>query len=114
MTRVEPRLQATEDRLLQLKGGIARARIRAAAKTVEEFTLAKKELDALIRDAASRSAVAIALDARLALGEVEIASGDVAAGQTRLRNLSRDAAELGFVRLSKQAAAAAAGPARSQ
>jgi serine/threonine-protein kinase len=114
MTQVEPRLQATEDRLLQLKGGIARARIRAAAKTVEEFTLAKKELDALIRDAGSRNAVAIALDARLALGEVEIASGDVAAGQTRLRNLSRDAAELGFVRLSKQAAAAAAGPARSQ
>jgi serine/threonine-protein kinase len=109
IVRVEQRLKVTEDRLLRLSGGIVVARVRAAANAPGSTALARRQLEALSRDAAGLGAVAIAFDARLALGEIEIKAGDAAVGRAHLSELARDAAAKGFVSVAKKAAAAAKG-----
>lgn len=46
-------------------------------------------------------------EARLALGEIELASGQVAAGRARLETLEKEATAKGFLLIARQAAAAA-------
>ena len=47
------------------------------------------------------------LDARLALGEIDMASGATAAGRARLTALEHDATAKGFLLISRQARTAA-------
>ncbi|HSC27632.1 MAG TPA: hypothetical protein VLD67_10180 [Vicinamibacterales bacterium] len=105
IARADKRLRITEDRLIRLSGGIAAARVRAAVSgsTAE----ARRELDALSREADGLSAVALAFEARLALGEIEMRTGDASTGRARLTALEREAAAKGFVSLARRAAAAA-------
>jgi hypothetical protein len=58
-----------------------------------------------IRDDANGFA-AVELDADLALGEVEIASGQTAQGRSRLESVERQARSKGFLLIANQAAAA--------
>lgn len=103
---VVERLKVTEDRLLRLSAGVNVARVQAVSKEPAQVRLARRSLDALIREAADLGAVAIAFDARLALGEIEMRAGDSVAGRATLAALERDAADKGFVRIASRAAAA--------
>jgi serine/threonine protein kinase/tetratricopeptide (TPR) repeat protein len=107
IARAEPRRRITEDQLLRLSGGIAAVRVRAASATGPGLDRARQDLEALIRQADGFGAVATGFEARLALGEIEIKSGQVAAGRQRLEALGRDAAARGFSWIATKAAAAA-------
>jgi tetratricopeptide (TPR) repeat protein len=107
IARLEKRLTVTQDRLLRLSGGISVARVQAASKRPDQVKVARQRLETLIREAADIGAVAIAFEARLALGEIEITAGDVPAGRARLEGLARDATAKGFVNTARKAAVAA-------
>jgi tetratricopeptide (TPR) repeat protein len=106
IARADQRLQVTEDRLLRLTGGIAAARVQAATKVAANVSSAQQRLETLIQEASDLGAVALALDARLALGEIDMIAGDRADGRARLAALERDALAKGFVAVARRAAAA--------
>ena len=106
LARIEPRLQITQDRLLRLSAGVAAARVAAAKPGPAGLARAKRELEGIIAEAATLGAVAIGLDARLALGEIEIRTGDLASGRVRLAALQRDALNKGFNSIARRALAA--------
>jgi serine/threonine-protein kinase len=110
IARLEARLKATEDRILRLSSSMAIARVRFAAdSTPGGAALVKQQLNAMIQDASMAGADAIVLEARLVLGEIEVRSGDIAAGRVRLQALERDARAKGFLGIARKAAAAAGG-----
>jgi len=106
IAQTEARLPVTQDRLLRLTGGIAAARVRAASRSAGAVVAARRQLESLIQEAGDLGAVAIQFDARVALGQIEIKAGEVAAGRARLAALRQDAAAKGFVSLAAKAAAA--------
>ena len=91
----------TSNRQWHLEVGIAAARVEAATgKRAAAASRLRK-----IRDDA-KGFVAVEFDADLALGEVEIASGQVAQGRSRLEALERQARSKGFLLIANQAASA--------
>jgi tetratricopeptide (TPR) repeat protein len=107
IARAEPRWRVTEDQLLRLSGGIAAAHVRAASGKAPDLDRARKDLEALVRQAETLGTVAIGFEARLALGEIEIKAGQVGPGRQRLEALRQDASSRGFNRIATKAAAAA-------
>jgi tetratricopeptide (TPR) repeat protein len=107
IARLEKRLTVTQDRLLRLSGGISIARVQAASKGPDQIKVARQRLEALIREAADIGAVAIAFDARLALGEIEMKAGETDSGRARLAALERDAKARGFINIATKGGAAA-------
>ena len=101
---VESQLKTTEDRLLRLSAGIVAARLQAASKAPADVTAATRALNGLVRDATILGAVAIAFEARLALGDVEFKIGDVQAGRAHLTSLERDATAKGFLNVARKVA----------
>jgi tetratricopeptide (TPR) repeat protein/TolB-like protein len=86
---------------LQLEVAITAARIQATQGSASEAVSA---LRATIARATSAGLRGEALDGRLALGEVELASGDVTNGRAALASLAADAASGGYARLAQEAA----------
>ncbi len=99
-------LQAGEPamRLLQLGLQVQRARVRALRGTAGEHEAARRSLEALLTEARGLEWLEGQLEARLALGEVELASGRTAAGRTRLEALEREALERGWGLWARNAA----------
>ena len=85
---------------------MAAARVRAASGDADDKAKATERLNSLIAEATSAGFVSEAMEGRLALGEIEVASGNRAAGVAELQTLERDAATKGY-RLIEQKAAAA-------
>jgi tetratricopeptide (TPR) repeat protein len=106
ITQVEQRLKTSEDRLLRLSSGVVAARVQAASGRAAEIAHARQRLQELVREAMELGAVAIALNARLALGGIEMRAGDKVAGRATLASLEREAADKGFVGVARRAAAA--------
>jgi eukaryotic-like serine/threonine-protein kinase len=79
------------------------ARIRGAMGEPEAQL---SELAAQLDRARKAGLAALQLEVRLALGELEIASGRNAAGRMRLQTVEKEAATLGFAQLAKKAAVA--------
>jgi tetratricopeptide (TPR) repeat protein len=107
IARAAPRLRITEDQMLRLSGGIASARVGAAAGTPVSLNQARQDLEALGRQAESIGAVATGFEARLALGEIEVTSAQIAGGRQRLEALAREAKARGFLWIATKATAAA-------
>jgi hypothetical protein len=84
-----------------LEVGIAAARVEAATG---KRAAAASRLRKIRGDA--KGFLAVEFDADLALGEVEIASGQTAQGRARLETLEREARSKGFVLIANQAASA--------
>ena len=94
-------VEPTSNRQWHLEVGIAAARVEAATgKHAAAATRLRK-----IRDDA-KGFLAVEFDADMALGEVEIASGQVAQGRSRLEALERQARSKGFLLVANQAASA--------
>lgn len=90
-----------QNRLLRLEVAITEARVRAAEGPQSE---AVKVLESLIDEAKEIGAVGVGLEARLALGEIEIASGKSEQGRARLREVQKDAEARGFGLIARKAA----------
>src|SRR5437016_11141055 len=91
---------------LELFAGIAAARIQAASgKPVDRNDSMRQVREVIVR-ATTATFTGIALEARLALGEMELNSANKTAGMTHLQVLEKDAASGGFGLLARKADAA--------
>jgi tetratricopeptide (TPR) repeat protein len=86
---------------------IAAAVVRGSIGTAGERDAARRALAELIADAEAHGQTALALSARLDLGELEIRSGRRADGRARLAALAVEAERRGFVAIARRARAAA-------
>jgi DNA-binding winged helix-turn-helix (wHTH) protein/tetratricopeptide (TPR) repeat protein len=96
----------SHNRRLELKAAITAARIQAALASPAEATESLRRLHRIISDAAEASFIDVGLDARLAVGEIELRAGDRAEGGADLEGLEKDAKNGGFLLIARKAAAA--------
>jgi len=94
----------SHSRELEMSASVTAAMVRAASGNPRDTSDAKKTLNAILAQASSRGFANVAFDARLALGEIEMSSGDPA-GRSRLEALQKDAANSGFSLIARKAAA---------
>jgi len=105
ISRAEGLAHSIEDRLQQIDIGILSARISFAIKAGADQTV---RLAAMIAQARRYGYMASELEARLALGEIEIRSARASSGRARLAQLEKDSAEKGFLLIAGKARAARA------
>ena len=96
----------TDDHVAHLPVAIDSARIAGASGDLEALV---RILDEALSEATKANLLFFQYDARLALGELEIKSGKVAAGRARLTTLEKDARSKGFLLIARKAAAALKG-----
>ncbi len=90
----------TDDHVAHLPAAIASARIAMASGNLPT---AREILDEALSEATKANLLFFQYDARLALGELEIESGKVSAGRTRLTTLEKDAEGKGFLLIARKA-----------
>ena len=100
------KLVKADDHVAHLPVAITGARISTASG---DFANARTILDAALAEATKANLLYFQYDARLALAELEIKSGKVAAGRARLTTLEKDARAKGFLLIARKAAAVAKG-----
>jgi serine/threonine protein kinase/tetratricopeptide (TPR) repeat protein len=98
--------QKGADTNIRLRVAIEAALIRADSGASADISEAKKTIESALADATKQNLSGIQLEARLAMGEVEMKSGTHTAGRARLAALQRDATTKGFRLLARKAAAA--------
>jgi eukaryotic-like serine/threonine-protein kinase len=106
--RIEQVTKAATDshnRRLELKAAITTARIQADSASQREAADSVKRLHRIISDAGEATFVDLTLDARLALGEIELSSGNRVEGSADLEALEKDAKNGGFLLMARKAAA---------
>jgi eukaryotic-like serine/threonine-protein kinase len=106
---IEKALNAADQshqRELQLLAAVTAARVLAASGKPKDLKDASDRLRKLVAEAASQGYLSAALEARLALGEAELAAGERTAGLAELDALARDAESGGFRLIAEKAAAA--------
>lgn len=86
-----------------LRLGIAVAQLNAASGNTAD---AIKDLESLLSEAQKAGFYGLQLDARLALGEIEVQSGEVAVGRMRLEALEGEASTRGYGLIARKAKAA--------
>ncbi len=99
------RLEAhdSQNPAIRMSVAMAHARLLAAAG---DFAPALRELDAVLAGAKELGFVGLAFEARLALGEIEIAAGQSRRdGRARLRTLAEETTTAGFGLIARAAAA---------
>lgn len=104
ISRASTVVQKSQNRLARFAVAIASARVDAATRRSGD---ARTSLTSIASEAAKLALKGYELEARLALGEVEMRSGEVAAGRARLAALEKDASSRGFGLIAQRAAAAA-------
>jgi hypothetical protein len=80
------------------------ARIRAASLHNGSLTPVLGGLISTLAEARKLGYFGIELEARLALGEIEVKSGVLTRGRAQLQTVERDASQKGFVLLARKAA----------
>jgi eukaryotic-like serine/threonine-protein kinase len=95
----------SEERHVISSVGISAARVLAAAGHRDE---AIASLEEALGSVSKLGLVELQFEARLAVGEIEIAAGKVAAGRARLAELEKDAAAKGYLLFQRKAREAAA------
>ncbi|MBZ5609831.1 MAG: tetratricopeptide repeat protein [Acidobacteriia bacterium] len=100
-------------RTQQYDVAILSARARAAAGT-GTLTKALESLQAVVREAKSTGMPGSELEARLALGELELARGDRARAQAELSAVQKQASDKGYLLIAKKAVPEIRSPRASQ
>ena len=93
-----------QNREVRLKFEIVAASIRAASATFADKSALVRSFEAQLAEASKYGYVPYEFETRLALGEYEIRSGQVAKGRSRLAALERDAKAAGFGLIALQTA----------
>lgn len=101
--------QVSDNRLLRLSVTIASTRVRIATQAPTAIADASKTLDTVRLEAAKYGFATVGLEASLALGEIEMLAGSLAAGRARLSALEREARTRGFGLIARKAAASRRG-----
>jgi DNA-binding winged helix-turn-helix (wHTH) protein/tetratricopeptide (TPR) repeat protein len=96
----------SHNRRLELKAAITAARIQAALASPTEAAESVRRLRRIISDAGDASFIDVGLDARLAVGEIELRSGNRVEGSADLTTLEKDAKNGGFQLIARKAAMA--------
>jgi eukaryotic-like serine/threonine-protein kinase len=96
-----------QDEEVRLELELATAFVRAASGKRADQSAAIKALGATLGEATKHGFVGYELEARLALGEIDIDSSRIAVGRSDLQALERDAKAKGFLLIASKAAAAA-------
>ncbi len=101
--RARLRAKDSQNPAIRLSVAITDARLLAAAG---ELAPALRELEAALAEATDLGMLGLAFEARLALGEIEIASGAAgdAVGEARLQALAEEAGSAGFGLIARAAA----------
>ncbi len=84
---------------------ITAARVQAASKKAAEREEAIRRLREVIARASAAAFPGLILEARLAYGEIEIASGNRAEGRSVLGTVEKESTRVGFGLIAKNAAA---------
>lgn len=95
----------SQNRAAHLDFSLESARIHAASGKLADLIEAAKTVHFALAEATKYSFAGYQLEARLSLGEMEVKSGDVAAGRARLQALEKDAMAKGFLLIARKAAA---------
>jgi len=103
LERSQSLLRKSENRRVKLSVAITAARLGAGSGKSAD---ALKILHGVLVEATTHGLITHQLDARLALGEIEVKSTAPAAGRARLEALEKDAAAKGFGRIARKAAEA--------
>ncbi|SPF46096.1 putative Lysine decarboxylase transcriptional regulator, CadC [Candidatus Sulfotelmatobacter kueseliae] len=93
------------DREVEFFVAVTAARVRAAANTPAARTAAATRLQRVIAEATRTGFVTNALEARLALAEIEMISGNRSSGFAHLESLRKEAGDRGLGLIAQQAAA---------
>jgi hypothetical protein len=96
---------ATHNRELELSAQLAAARIRVASRNSTDVNESIAALDHVIVDATAAKFAYVAMEARLALGELQIKFGDRAAGCALLETLELESSRAGLLLMARRAAA---------
>jgi Tfp pilus assembly protein PilF/TolB-like protein len=97
--------QKTQDTTVRLTVAIEAARVRAASGLQADVGDAAKVLKNAVADAKKEGLTGLLLEARLALGQVEIVYGDRASGRSRLADVQQEATAKGFLLIARKASA---------
>src|SRR5206468_2638014 len=97
--------QKTQDTTVRLTVAIEAARVRAASGLQADVGDAAKVLKNAVADAKKEGLTGLLLEARLALGQVEIVYGDRASGRSRLVDVQQEATAKGFLLIARRASA---------
>ena len=97
-------MERSQDMMTRLTVSIAAARVLTSTR---QHDTARRKLEAIIEEATRAGIVTIQFDARLALAEAEMASGDKAAGRKQLEALVSESRAKGFGLIARKAQAAA-------
>jgi tetratricopeptide (TPR) repeat protein len=101
--RAEQLAMKSSDRSVRLAVGITGASIRATRGDVAKSL---KDLEGIIKEARAAKLVQLELEARLAMAEIEIATGRFQAGRQRLAALEMEASQRGYKFIANRAAEA--------
>jgi len=93
----------SQNRLVRMPVAIASARVHGTGAGTQA---AAQSLKASLDEAVAKGLFGLQLEARLALGEVEMSGRDPAAGRSRLAALEKDADAKGFALIARKARAA--------
>jgi serine/threonine protein kinase/tetratricopeptide (TPR) repeat protein len=105
VARASALLANSENRRLRLSIAITNARVEASAKQGSAQN-ARRTLREVIAEATKGGSVDYQMEARLALGEIEIKFGNASGGHQQLQQLEKEAREKGFILIANKAAAA--------
>jgi len=100
-------IEGVENKETRFDYTLASAGIRAASGKPENQISARKSINAMLAEATRRGYKGYEFKARLALGEIEMKSGQAATGRARLAGLEKDARAGGFLLIVGKAAACA-------
>lgn len=96
----------SHNRELELFAAIGSTRVHTMTGSGGVAEQISRHLNAILQDAVADGFVNVALEARLALGEMEMNSGHEAAGRAHLESLEKDAVDGGFRLIAQKAALA--------
>jgi hypothetical protein len=97
--------ERSHDLDISLMSRVVSARIDSVSGSPEQQREAAKRLSAVAQQAKVAEFVYAALEARLAMGEMELKSGDVAAAHAHLKVLQEEASSQGFQLIVQKATA---------
>jgi serine/threonine protein kinase/Tfp pilus assembly protein PilF len=97
-------VEKVQNRETRLEFSIVAASVHAASATIGDKSAPSRSFEAPLAEASKYGYVPYEFEARLALGEYEIRSGQVAEGRSRLVALERDAKATGFELIALKAA----------
>lgn len=104
--RARAPLEKSENLPLRISLAITSARVLAASGKPADLALAEKNLQSTLAEATRIGFVGYQFEARLALGEIELKSGDAVKGRAGLAALEKEAKAKGFGLIARKAIAA--------